>query len=45
MVVLTDGEIAKESEEKIENIDEYYFGKQKYTMIVYLPSHYNTIIP
>ncbi len=34
MVVLTDGEIAKESEEKIENIDEYYFGKQKYKCCV-----------
>ena len=30
MSVFTDGEILKESEEKVESIDEYYFGKQKY---------------
>ena len=30
MRVFTDGEIAKESEEKVEGINEYYFGKQKY---------------
>ena len=30
MRVFTDGEISKESEEKVESIDEYYFGKQKY---------------
>lgn len=30
MRVFTDGEISKESEEKVESIDEYYFCKQKY---------------
>ena len=34
MRVFTDGEISKESEEKVESIDEYYFGKQKYNCSV-----------
>ena len=30
MIIFTDGEIAKESEEVTQNIDEFYIGKRKY---------------
>lgn len=32
--IFTDGEIASESDEETENIDEYYFGKEKYKQFV-----------
>ena len=32
--IFTDGEIASESEEVTEDIDEYYFGREKYKQFV-----------